>query len=214
MASAPIRFRSHVRAFDGDSWHYLEVPRAVFEKLGGQFRLRLICGIAGKLEFHCALMPKGKGAACILVSKQKLRQADLRAGDAVQLTVRRDTSRFGMKMPKELSEALKQNPSGKKRFLKLTAGKQRNIIHFVDSVKNPDTRVSRAVQILEDLETLPEGKESMQELWKLASDRGKAERAKAAAPPVVGKTARDEEFLSRFLPIGAAPKAKGARASK
>jgi hypothetical protein len=55
-------------------------------------------------------------------------------------------------VPPELKEALRQEPDFRKAWKKLTPGKQRGIAHLVRTVKDPDRRAQRAVDLLRDLE--------------------------------------------------------------
>lgn len=55
-------------------------------------------------------------------------------------------------VPPEIAEALRQEPDFRKPWKKLTPGKQRGIAHLVRTVKDPDRRAQRAVDLLRDLE--------------------------------------------------------------
>jgi hypothetical protein len=200
-----VAFRSHVRRFEGSAkMHYLEVPHRVFERLGGKFGLRLVAEVPGIPKFHCALMPLGRGRACLYFSQEKLKLTGLREGSPTAVAVVRDRSRYGMKLPRELASALRLDPAGRKRFDALSPGKQRNLIFHVTSTKNPERRVDVAVQLLEDLKSLPPGKESVSELMRLDAARRRAARGEVDASEVVPRTSEpDEDFLSKFLPMEA-----------
>ena len=55
-------------------------------------------------------------------------------------------------VPAEIAEALRQEPDFRRPWKKLTPGKQRGIAHLVRTVKDPDRRAQRAVDLLRDLE--------------------------------------------------------------
>lgn len=55
-------------------------------------------------------------------------------------------------VPPEMREALRQEPAWRSAWKKLTPGKQRGIAHMVKSVKDPERRAQRAVDLLRDLE--------------------------------------------------------------
>lgn len=80
-------------------------------------------------------------------------------GDRIKIQFTEDASRYGMPMPEELEEVLRQDEYGSMRFDKLTPGKKRNIIHFVNSVKSSSLRIERALKLINNLKSLPEGKE-------------------------------------------------------
>ena len=77
-----------------------------------------------------------------------------------------DESEFGMPVPEELDELFAQDEEGFRRFCGLSPGKQRNIIHFVSSVKNSQSRIDRALKLINNLKLLPEGKEKVSEIFK------------------------------------------------
>ena len=201
---SPIRFESRVRKFSVEaSMHYLEVPPAVLERLGGKYMVRVICEMpSAKLKFHCAIMPVGNGKACIFFSQEKLRTSGLKVGQSVKIQVKLDTSRYGMKLPAELAEALKQDAEARRRFNALSPGKQRNIIFHVSSTKDEEKRIGRAVQVLRDLVIMPEGKEVMAVLLNPTLK----ENFSFTTP------AEEAEFQRRFVP-SQATKSKGRTAS-
>lgn len=215
-----VRFKTFVRKFEGSSaTHYLEIPDRIFRAFGGKYNVRVVASIGvqrgggAKLSFSCALMPSGKGAACIMFSKEKLKISGLREGQGDTLVLKPETSRYGMPMPKELATALRLDPAGRKRFDKLSPGKQRNIIWYVTQTKSDDVRIDRAVQMIKDLQTLVPGKESMHELVKLEQARRKMARGEdaseeLAAVPLVRDGARGDEddFMSRVRPISERPR--------
>lgn len=132
-------------------WHFLEIPaRAAeqFEKKNGS--RRVVCTINGKLSFQCALLPWGS-IFTIIVNKTKRDKLGIVAGDKVDVLLEQDESKYGLPMPAELREVLKQDPDGSKMFHKLTAGKQRSILYFVGQVKDIDKRIHTALIFIEHL---------------------------------------------------------------
>ncbi|GEO02843.1 hypothetical protein AAE02nite_05070 [Adhaeribacter aerolatus] len=144
--------------------HYLEVPRQVVQQLGGKFNLRLLCTVNDKLTFQGGLVALGQGDAYISISNKRLKQLGLKYGDWVSVSLEEDKSQYGMAVPEELAELLRQDEAGRQRFERLTPGRQRYIIHYVSSVKNTQLRVDRAITLIENLKRLPVGKESFREM--------------------------------------------------
>lgn len=140
--------------------HYLEVPTSIIKKLGGKFRGRYICTVNGGLNFSCGLVALGQGRGYISITKRRLKEINLAAGDRAAVVLTPDTSKYGMVVPEELKAVLKQDPQGKKRFDGLSPGRQRYILNYVGSVKNSDKRIERALLLIENLKLLPVGKES------------------------------------------------------
>ncbi|MGZ3694169.1 MAG: YdeI/OmpD-associated family protein [Bdellovibrionota bacterium] len=153
------------------SMFYLEVPPRVIKSLGGKFRIRLVCTLNKKLSFQCGLMALGKGLGYITLAKHRLQALEIAPGGTLSVELRPDPSKFGMTVPKEFSEVLRQDSEGKKRFNKLSPGKQRNMIFFVSGTKNSDLRIERALRIVENLKLLPPGKETVSGIFGKRSSR-------------------------------------------
>lgn len=151
--------------------HYLEIPAKTVKSLGGGFRRRLICAVGTKLKFSCGLMALGGGRGYVMITKARLKELGLRAGDKVTIALNPDKSEYGMEVSEELAEVLKQDEEATRRFKKLSPGKQRNIIHHVSSVKNQDKRIERALFLLENLKRLPEGKETFRGILGIKGER-------------------------------------------
>lgn len=149
--------------------HYLEVPASAVKKFNVPFKTRLIIESKtsqGSVRWSGGMMPLGEGRGYIMLSKARLKTLGLKKGDWIRFTLKPDKSKYGMDFPPELKEVLKQDPEANRRFLALTRGKQRNIIFYVLSTKNPDLRIDRSIRMLENLKALPEGKESMHDIFK------------------------------------------------
>lgn len=56
-------------------------------------------------------------------------------------------------MPEELEELLHQDEEGNRLFHALTPGKQRTLLYYIGSPKTADTRIYRAVAVVEHLKT-------------------------------------------------------------
>ncbi len=83
---------------------------------------------------------------------KKIRDAlKLDFGSEVNVTLRKDTSEFGLPMPEELLEVFRQDAKGKQLFLSLTPGKQRTLLYIIGKVKDPQKRVDRSLVIIHHL---------------------------------------------------------------
>ncbi len=51
-------------------------------------------------------------------------------------------------MSKELEEVLKTDIIAEERFHQISLGKQRSLIHYINTAKNIDTRINRAMKFL------------------------------------------------------------------
>jgi len=134
---------------------HITVPPKVVKQVGG-FGTRLLCSINDNEQIHSGLMGKGDGRGLIIVNKKNQKKWGLTIGDEVTATIELDHSKYGMKMPEELEALLDQDRVGLERFEKLTPGKQRYIIAYVDGVKSVQKRIDRAIMLIENLKTMPE----------------------------------------------------------
>ena len=138
-------------AEQGGGWHFLVVERDVVEKFAfeGKSR-RVLCSIEGTEPFPCALMPWGD-IFYIMVNKQRRTELGLEVGDIVDVELEKDESKYGMPMPNELEEVLKQDPDGDRLFHGLTAGKQRSMMYYIGQLKDVDKRINASLVLMEHL---------------------------------------------------------------
>lgn len=136
---------------DHSGWHFLEIPAKTaekFEKKNGS--RRVVCTINGELSFQCALLPWGE-IFTIIVNKEKRDKLGIVAGQKVDVLLEEDVSKYGLPMPPEFKEVLKQDREGNKLFHALTAGKQRSILYWISKVKDIGKRIHTALVFLEHL---------------------------------------------------------------
>jgi uncharacterized protein YdeI (YjbR/CyaY-like superfamily) len=108
-------------------------------------------------------MPGGERGYFIVLNKQIREELDLKEGDFIQVELKKDLSEYGMEFPVELREALKLDPHGASCFETLSMGKKRNLIYLVNQSKQSETRIRRAVAIVEYLSSV-NGKLDFKEL--------------------------------------------------
>lgn len=140
-----------VRTFPESGWIYLEVDRKIAEKFptDGKTR-RVICSINKGEPFQCALMPWGE-IFYIIVNKKRRDALGIDVGDTVSVELTQDESKYGLPMPEEFDEVLKQDPEGDRLFHALTPGKQRSLIYLISNVKDIDKRIHQALIVVEHL---------------------------------------------------------------
>jgi hypothetical protein len=103
------------------------------------------------VEYQCGLIPRGGGKTVIMVNKEHRSTLSIDAGSTVRVTLKKDESKYGLAMPEELAELLKQDSDGERFFHALPEGKRRTLIYAVSSVKNSTRRIERAIAIIEHL---------------------------------------------------------------
>lgn len=151
-------FTAKLERFDSNLWHFhIVVPK----EIAGQFVVgkdrRVVCTLNNSVEFQCALMPGGDGSYFINLNQKIRDKLKLKIGSSVEVSLKKDESEYGLPMPEELAELLKLDDEGNKIFHALTPGKQRNMLHIINTPKNSDIRIRRAICVVEHLK-LTQGK--------------------------------------------------------
>ncbi|MEZ4892245.1 MAG: YdeI/OmpD-associated family protein [Saprospiraceae bacterium] len=69
----------------------------------------------------------------------------------LRVSLKKDTSEYGLPMPEEMAEVLAQDDEGDKLFHALTPGKIRTLLYIAGNVKSSEKRISRSIAIVEHL---------------------------------------------------------------
>lgn len=148
----PVKFKSVLVCDPPEKgWHYIAVEAKVaekFEKKGGS--RRVVCTLNGTESFQCALMPYN-GTFYIMVNKAKRTRLGVGAGDKVTVEIAADESKYGMPMPKELEEVMRQDRDGRKHFEALTAGAKRSMMYYIGQLKDIDKRIEASLIFIDHL---------------------------------------------------------------
>ena len=112
---------------------------------------RFVCSLNGTVEYQTALLPIGDGVYVIRVAKKLLTTLELSVGDRVAVELWKDQSEYGLPLPVEFGELLRQDPVAEKLFHALTRGKQRTLLHIAGAVKSSAKRAERAIAIVNHL---------------------------------------------------------------
>lgn len=147
-----LEFSATVEKFNSNLWSYhLSVPEPVARVFVNKDSRRVICTLNETVDFQCALMPKGDGSFFINLNKKLRDSLGLKIGTAVRVKLSKDSSTYGLPMPEEFKALLEMDTEGNNLFHALTPGKQRTLLYIIGSVKNPDSRIGRAVAVVEHL---------------------------------------------------------------
>ena len=148
----PMRFTSSLERSANKLWGaHLAVPKHAVNALTDAKSRRVVCSLNGTSEHQCALVPFGNGTFVITVNKSRRESLRLSFGSKVDVTLRKDRTKYGLPMPEELKEVFRQDNEGDRLFHALTPGRQRTLIYMVNSGKGLDERVFRAVTIVRHL---------------------------------------------------------------
>lgn len=148
----PVKFKTQlVRTFADSGWHFLTIEKKIADKFPVEEKSRrVVCKINDGEPFQCALLPWGE-SFYIIVNKKKRDALGIDVGDTVTVELTKDESKYGLPMPAEFAEVLKQDKAGSKLFHALTKGKQRSLIYAVSNVKDIDKRIHTALAIMDHI---------------------------------------------------------------
>ena len=121
------------------------MPRAKVAAFAFKGNLRrVICTLNGAETFNCSLFPT-KGDYFITLGKKLRDTLRLNVGDSVAMELYKDESKYGMPMPEEFAEVLKQDKEGDRLFKALLPGNQRLMLKLIVFVKDVDRRIARSL---------------------------------------------------------------------
>lgn len=148
-------FGTYLFRKEGNVWDVaIYVPKAEAEKLLELVDKRVLCTINEKLTIHAALMPQGNGDFFINTNKEIRKKLNLEIDDKVNITLEKDTSKYGMPLPAELETAWDLDEEGHAVFHTLTMGKQRSIVYQIGMPKSSEIRIKKALAMLEYLKSV------------------------------------------------------------
>ena len=122
------------------------VPDHIIESLPVSGRVRTK-GTVNGTPFALAIQHKKVGSRYFMVGGPLRREARLRSGDPVKVSFWL-VDPEQVDIPEELAAVLSQDEEGAKVWKAFTPGEQRGLCHYVNSVKNVDTRIKRALEIV------------------------------------------------------------------
>ena len=134
-------------------WHFLKFDAQAVASLKFEDKKsrRVVCTLNGDHTFQCALLPWTKGGFCIVVNKKIRDKLGIVHGDKVKVELVKDESKYGLPMPKELKEVLRQDREGRKLFHALTPGKQRTMLFYIAKTKDVDRRIHISLIFIDHL---------------------------------------------------------------
>ncbi len=157
-------FTTVVSHSDGPIWgRQVAVPLGISQDLLKDGTTRFLITLNGSEPMHKALMPDGQGGSFIIFNKEVQKKYDLKEGAIATVTVSKDESEYGMPMPEEMAVLMQQDPEGNACFHSLTKGKQRSLLYIIGKPKTSDTRLNKALVVLDYLKAA-QGKLDFKEL--------------------------------------------------
>jgi len=101
----------------------------------------------------CALQSFGDGRYYLMLNKDEVKKMGTEIGSMINVNLKEDKSKYGMPLPAEMAELLKQDLEADKYFHGLTPGKQRSLLYIIGKPKGSETRLRKAIAICEYLKS-------------------------------------------------------------
>lgn len=123
----------------------VEIPKDVLVKLPtGRVRVE---GKFNQVPFNLAVQSKKGGIRYLSVSQAVRRAAKVKPGDKVKVSFA-VVDNDKLDLPEEMQAVLEQDDEGAKKWKRLTVGLQRSLVHYINSSKNIDVRIERALFLI------------------------------------------------------------------
>jgi uncharacterized protein YdeI (YjbR/CyaY-like superfamily) len=97
-------------------------------------------------------MSMGNGTGFLTASTQLVKKQGWRIGQALKVKLEEDRDEEVFPMSDEMREVLATDAAAAELFYSLTPGKQRGLIHFVNTAKSSQVRIERALAIATNLQ--------------------------------------------------------------
>lgn len=143
-----MRFRTTIE-LGGKTATGMAVPASVVEALGKGKRPPVRVTLGG-YTYRSTIAPMG-GRFFIPVSAEVRSNANVAAGDEVDVEVELDTEPREVTVPPDLQEALQSDPEARARFDALSYSNQRRHVLSIEGAKTPETRRRRIDKTLAGL---------------------------------------------------------------
>lgn len=143
--TAPIDTIEH-----GGKRYVVFIPGDVVEELEIKGVMRMI-GTANGAAFRLAALSDGHGRYFLQMEQILRREAGVKPGEQVKITVAIDPNPDFIDVPEELEIALDQDPEATEHWNGYTPGFKRSIVHYVTSAKREETRIKRSLELCDKM---------------------------------------------------------------
>ena len=146
------RFTSVLEQSTNKLWGaHVRVPTRIATELKERNVRRVVCSLNGSSEFQTAILPYKTGVFVIRVNKSLRDKLGLDFGSKVSVVLHKDVSKYGLPLPDEFKELLRQDKEGNRLFHALTLGKQRTLLYIIGKGKDMDLRIAQGIIIINHL---------------------------------------------------------------
>lgn len=128
----------------------VEIPVDIVKKLPtGRVRVE---GELNKVPFNLAIQSKKNGPKYLSVSQAMRKSAGVKSGDRVKVSFA-IVDPDKLDLPEEMQAVLEQDVEGAKKWNKMRVGLQRSLMHYINSSKNVNVRIERALFLINKIKS-------------------------------------------------------------
>jgi len=132
----------------GGAWVFLPVPSDVQAVFGTKARVA-VKGTLNGAPYRNWLLPNGDGTHSMPVNKKLLAEAEVTAGDGVEVDMSLDTEARQVEVPEDLQDALNASGDMEEVFDELAYSYRKEFVEWINGAKKPETRARRIDKTLE-----------------------------------------------------------------
>ena len=142
-----INFKTSILQFGNNTG--IEVPATILEQLGGGKKPQVVVTLNNYV--YRSAVAKMADKFLISLSAENRKNAGLKGGDEVEVTLILDTAPRTVEVPEELQKALDKNKTAKAAFEKLAPSKKKAMVISISEAKSEETKVRRIEKAIESL---------------------------------------------------------------
>lgn len=139
-----ITFTAILEPIGGHHSSVIFIPEEILDTRP-EYRVRAE-GLINGIPFNLSPLSQKYGPKFFMVSATLRKQLKAQIGDTV-LVIFEWVDANKLDLPEELEAVLAQDEDFNKLFSAFTVGKQRGLVHYINSAKTIDTRIKRSLEI-------------------------------------------------------------------
>jgi hypothetical protein len=149
---AIYKFKGRLEALNAVNTNYgIIVPEEILASLPEAKRYR-VKGFMNKTPFSLAINSLKGGFKYFAIGSPLRKACKIRQGEEVEVSFYMVDPNI-VDLPEELIEVLAQDEQGNRLWQSFKPGMQRSLAHYVCSVKNTDSRIKRALELIQKAKT-------------------------------------------------------------
>ncbi|MCZ6757828.1 MAG: YdeI/OmpD-associated family protein [Bacteroidetes bacterium] len=141
-----------LRLETGMKQHYVPIPMEMADALKEAGVRRVLATLNG-YTLSRGIQGRKDGEKYLMLGRTILRDIGANYGDTVMVSITPDPEPDRIELCDEFASALKQDDEAFTRFETLVPSHRRGLNYYVDSAKRADTRIKRALEVVNKLRT-------------------------------------------------------------